>query len=280
MARRAPPAGFAPRAFTSVPRQSPQFLRQIRRDAGSGSSARVGSTSQMRVVGRSAVNGGQPGSPEVANEIHERGDRLGGRPLRRVGPHRGQGHVLYGQQGLRGYGGQLIEALAERFRGQGGDAPSLLLGQEPPGRALDDGAAEQAARGGSGQQGCDGGASAGLAEERHVVRVAAEGRDVLVHPHECGGLVEEAAVGGRPRNVPEPLESDAVVERHHDHPAPGEYLAVVAGIGAVARLPPATVDPHHDRQPVAGSRAGDLAGRGFDDDAGDAHGWHPSTWRV
>ena len=55
-------------------------------------------------------------------------------------------------------------------------------------------AAEQSLRRGHAEQAGDFAAAAGLAEDRHVGRVAAELRDVVAHPLERGDDVEHADV--------------------------------------------------------------------------------------
>ncbi len=89
-------------------------------------------------------------------------------------------------------------------------------------------------------QGVHGQTTRGLAEDRHIVRVTAKSGDIARQPLQRGYLVHEAVVGQaaiigilcRQRRMsknPEPTE--AIVDRHQRHPAPGKRLAIVAGNG-------------------------------------------------
>ncbi len=76
-------------------------------------------------------------------------------------------------------------------------------------------APEQSGGARHGQQ-CGGRAAAGrLPEDRHPVRVATEGADVVPYPLQGRDLVEQPPVGRGPVDLPETLETEAVVERHH-----------------------------------------------------------------
>ena len=98
-----------------------------------------------------------------------------------------------------------------------------------------------------------------LAEDGDVLRVAAEGRDVALHPLQRRDLVHQAVVADRlarpgglgQRRVGEVAErAQPVVDGHHHHAVAGEVLAVIdpARAGPVA----AAVDPdHHRRAPLA-----------------------------
>ena len=48
-------------------------------------------------------------------------------------------------------------------------------------------------------------ASCQFAKDRHVAGIAAEGRDVLLHPREGGELVEQAKIGHPSAQVSKPL---------------------------------------------------------------------------
>jgi hypothetical protein len=133
----------------------------------------------------------------------------------------------------------------------------------PGAAALHDGALEEALRELRGEQDEHVLAAGRLSEDRDVRRVAAEGRDVGLHPLERGDLVERAEVARgvarvaalAQRRVPEPAErAEAVVERHHDHAMQGGQAAAVVearGADGVA----AAVDPDHHRQARIGGRA-------------------------
>src|SRR2546425_12771551 len=101
------------------------------------------------------------------------------------------------------------------------------------------------------------GAARRLAEDGHVLRVAAECGDVLPYPVERTDEVERGevprALGFRraftaQRGVAEISErSEPVVHREHDHTlGAGEVAPIVEA--AVTDGVPATVDPHHDGQ--------------------------------
>ena len=77
----------------------------------------------------------------------------------------------------------------------GGDVGGQLRREERPRHALRDGPAEEPGRPRHGQQRGDRSAARRLAEDRHPVRVAAEGPDVVPHPLQRGDLVEQAPVG-------------------------------------------------------------------------------------
>src|SRR5262245_88329 len=93
------------------------------------------------------------------------------------------------------------------------------------------------------------------AEDRHVVRVAAEGGDVRLHPLQYGDAVGKRLVAGR---VPtrfrgqlwvreKPERTETVVETHEDDALLRERLAVVVRAGTAAFAVGAAEDPHHDR---------------------------------
>ncbi len=93
-----------------------------------------------------------------------------------------------------------------------------------------------------------------FSEDGHALRIAAEGRDVVLHPLQRELLVEDAVVAGdaggglgAERRVREKSErADTVVDRdHHDVARVHELGRVV--VVALADLEGAAVDPHHDR---------------------------------
>ena len=99
----------------------------------------------------------------------------------------------------------------------------------------------------------DAGAARGLAEDRHVVRVAAELRDVPFDPLERRDLVEEAVVAGlaagllRQGRVGEVAKgAEAVVDRNQDHALAGERGSFVRRLVAPAEAQASAVDPDHD----------------------------------
>ena len=103
-----------------------------------------------------------------------------------------------------------------------------------------------------------------LAEDRHVVRVAAELRDVALHPAQRGLLVHQAVVAGaHGRATPalsagcarKPEPAEPVVDRDDDRALLDEPRRVV--VVALADRQRAAVDPDHHRQVlgVAAARA-------------------------
>ena len=97
----------------------------------------------------------------------------------------------------------------------------------------------------------------GLAEDRHVARIAAELRDVVTHPCEGRDLVPDPLVpGDAPRALgaefgkrQEPEGSESVVRRNqHDALRGQQFTGIVrAGPGDEG----AAVDPDHHREPLA-----------------------------
>jgi hypothetical protein len=106
-------------------------------------------------------------------------------------------------------------------------------------------------------------APAGLAEDRHVAGIAAEIRDVVSHPFECGDRVEHPNVAGMrvflaaqfaQIQISEHVE--AMIYCHHDDVVlSGKIAAVIHGpVGRGSRVT-ATVEPHH-HGPFAASDTG------------------------
>ena len=88
-----------------------------------------------------------------------------------------------------------------------------------------------------------------LAEQRHVVRVAAEVADVLLHPLHAHQLVEQPRVARRARVVEreEAERADAVADRHDDDVVGRRQdLAVVETQRRRSAVEPAPEYPHHD----------------------------------
>ena len=140
--------------------------------------------------------------------------------------HYVHGHELVGRRVT-----QLVEEL-------GGNRGALLGVEGVVGRsALGNGPVEQAVGGRHGQHVADAERPGGLAPDGDPVRVAAEGRHVLVHPGQGGHLVQRAVdpAGGEvaaqvAAQVAEPERPQPVVDGHHDDVAPcGERRAVVPG---------------------------------------------------
>ncbi len=137
------------------------------------------------------------------------------------------------------------------------------------GARLGDGPMEGAPRGGQGELGGDAHPTGGLAEDRHVVGIAAERLDVLLHPPQRGGLVEEPDVAAaRVRlaaevgQVQEPERAQSVVAGDHDGVANGQVGPVVPRGEAPAVHEGAAVDPEeHGTASAIGRRRPDVEGQ-------------------
>ena len=118
--------------------------------------------------------------------------------------------------------------------------------------ALVDGAMEQPARQRRLQVRGDAGAATGLAEDRHVAGIAAEGRDVALDPFQRSLLIHDAVVDGQMafaincRMREEAKRADPVVERHDHYAAAADELAAVIVV-ALATIHAAAVEPDHHR---------------------------------
>ena len=137
-------------------------------------------------------------------------------------------------------------------------------------RALRDRAAEQAGRGRGGEQCSDDPAAGRFAEQCHLLRVAAERRDVLLHPLQGPQHVAESEVGVEPPVTRvEPAQFQEAERTHPVVQGDDDRAAAVPGVrgtghqrpGVIQRLTPraedvgAAVHPHQDRQPGAGHTA-------------------------
>ena len=172
----------------------------------------------------------------------------------KAGAHGAIGHAqLFEGHGLQGGNVRLPQLLQQGFHqglfaGFGGGGP-------PAAHAAHEDALVEKALGRRGvQHGVDLSAAAGLAEDGHIVRVAAESGDVLMDPaqgfHQVG-LAQVAAVGILPAvfaQVEIAQDVQPVVHRHHHHvPELGELVAVVGhhlhgAAGGIA----AAVEPDHN----------------------------------
>lgn len=139
---------------------------------------------------------------------------------------------------------------------------ALLPGQYRPRRrrrpGLHDGLVEQVPAERRQQVQRHGHGAGGLAEQRHVVRVAAEQPDVVVHPLQRHQLVEQARVPGHVLRVEvqEPEGRDAVLHGHQDDVLlRHQDLRVVDVQRRGPGVKAAAEDPHHDRG-VGGPRLG------------------------
>ncbi len=183
-----------------------------------------------------------------------------------VGEHDAVLHRCVREAGLRldealdGDGLELFDVRdSELVHERGGLLERLVdLAQVEAGAALRDGAVEEPARAGHGEQASDAVATRRLAEDRDVGRVATERGDVVADPTECGDLVEQGDVAraGEPRvemvEVREAERAEPVVHGDHDDVAATRQLG---GVEERARpdVERAAVDPDHDRS-VRGTR--------------------------
>ena len=116
-----------------------------------------------------------------------------------------------------------------------------------------------------------------LAEDRHLAGVAAERGDVVLHPFQRGDVIEDGVVARRMLRRfsgqfgvgQEPERAQPVVRGHDDDTLACERGAVVGVVGTGTAGPGSSVNPHHHRTLVAGTRRGPdieeqavLAGRG------------------
>ena len=125
------------------------------------------------------------------------------------------------------------------------------------GAALHDRPVEKASGGGHRQQRRDFHAAAGLAEDRHVVRITAETGDVVPYPGEGSLDIEDAVYARRgQRGIAELGEmevahgAEAMVHCHHDHVSPtGQALTTRHRVGTATTREAAAVQPHKDWAP-------------------------------
>src|SRR6266566_410913 len=66
-----------------------------------------------------------------------------------------------------------------------------------------------------------------LAEDSDVIRIAAEGRDVLLHPCEGGDLVEQTEIRDTVTKIEESVRSKTVVDGDTYHSIAGEATTVI-----------------------------------------------------
>src|SRR5678816_4420390 len=113
--------------------------------------------------------------------------------------------------------------------------------------ALEDRPSEQTLRTGHGEQHPDAHRTRGLAADRHVVRIATEGSDVLPHPPHRGDLIEETAVRDPVPPVQEALRTRSVIDRDAHEAITREATAIVPGVGASPER--SAGDPYHHGKP-------------------------------
>ena len=138
-----------------------------------------------------------------------------------------------------------------------GDVGGELGREERARHALRDRPAEQAGRARHRQQRGDRPAAGRLAEDGDAAGSPPNAR-MLSRTHASAATwSSRPRLAGAPVDLPEALDADAVVERHHDDAAvPREAPAVVLGEAGHADRVGAAVDPDHHRQPRARARIG------------------------
>ena len=144
---------------------------------------------------------------------------------------------------------------AQGFQRGGGDRRRAFRGAVADGGAtLDDGAVKQALRHRHGEQGADLGAAAGFAENGDAGRIAAEGRDIGLHPLQGGHQIQQPGIAGlgeiRPANGGQVQEAENIQSMvdvdHHDIALSQPRWAYVVGIAGAGGKGTA-MQPHHYR---------------------------------
>src|SRR5262245_29854769 len=97
-----------------------------------------------------------------------------------------------------------------------------------------------------------------MAEHRYLRRIAAELRDIRLHPFESGNLIQQPVVAGSVpafatelRCCEEPERTHAIGDADEHHALLREVRAVIEGRAGYAAVEAAAVDPRDDRQLVA-----------------------------
>ena len=109
--------------------------------------------------------------------------------------------------------------------------------------------AKQSRSGRHGEQMLHGDAARRLPEDRHVVGVATERRNVVAYPAQRRHLILKTEVAGHAVDEHEAVDVHAVVDRHVDDAVAHERGSVVRGNASRADGESAAVNPDHDRQP-------------------------------
>src|SRR5215211_6871348 len=98
--------------------------------------------------------------------------------------------------------------------------------------ALYNSSSEQPLSAGHRKQRADTESARRLAEDRNVARITAESGDILLHPRECGNLIEQAEIGDSIAKIKKTLGPDTVIDRHADDAVTGKAAAVIPRRGA------------------------------------------------
>ena len=155
---------------------------------------------------------------------------------------------------------ELVAADAEDVEKSLGDpaGPSDVIDGRRRG-ALRDRGVEQPGRVGAGQQRGHDAAAGRLAEQGDPAGIAAERRDVVAHPGQCGQHVAQASVGREAPGVVEGADleeserAEAVVHRDdHDVAEGGQRAAVIQRLARRTQDVGTAVHPHHHGFAVAG----------------------------
>src|SRR5260370_29080672 len=96
---------------------------------------------------------------------------------------------------------------------------------------LGDGPAEETSCARHREEGGNTHAASRLAKDGDILRITAEGSDVLLHPDEGRDLVEQTEVGALVTQVEEAIHAEAVVDGHADHSVAGAANAIIVGHG-------------------------------------------------
>src|SRR5258708_6082994 len=114
---------------------------------------------------------------------------------------------------------------------------------------LGDGPAEETSCARHREEGGNTHAASRLAKDGDVLRITAEGSDVLLHPDEGRDLVEQAEVGALVTQVEEAVHAETVVDGHADHSVSGEATAIIIGYGTRPVRKSTAMNPDHDWEP-------------------------------
>src|SRR6266496_3864408 len=114
---------------------------------------------------------------------------------------------------------------------------------------LGDGSAEETCCPGHRHQRGDAHPARRLAKDRDVRGITTEGGDVLLHPGECGDLIEQTEVGNAVSQEEEAIGSETIVEGDADDSIAGETRAIIGWHGSRSVGKGAPMNPDHDRQP-------------------------------
>ena len=87
----------------------------------------------------------------------------------------------------------------------------------------------------------------GLTEHGHVVGIAAEGRNIFLHPAQSERHIAQGDICRNAGDLQKAVHIHAVIRRHQHYSVTGESLPVETGIVIVAVRTAAAGNPEHDR---------------------------------